>query len=78
MFTSELREVPLVCDRVLVMHDGRIVDEMPAGDADEERLLAAAHGRTVEMFTPEVQGEGDDATLTFPEALRALVASRSS
>lgn len=44
MFTSELREVPLVCDRVLVMHDGRIVDEMPAGDADEERLLAAAHG----------------------------------
>ncbi len=44
MFTSELREVPLVCDRVLVMHAGRIVDEMPAGEADEERLLAAAHG----------------------------------
>ncbi len=44
MFTSELREVPLVCDRVLVLHDGRIVDEMPAADAAEERLLAAAHG----------------------------------
>ncbi len=44
MFTSELREVPLVCDRVIVMHDGRVVDEMLAGDADEERLLAAAHG----------------------------------
>jgi len=44
LFTSELREVPLVCDRVLVLHDGRIVDEVLAGDADEERLLASAHG----------------------------------
>jgi ribose transport system ATP-binding protein len=44
LFTSELREVPLVCDRVLVLHDGRIVDEAPAGEADEERLLESAHG----------------------------------
>jgi ribose transport system ATP-binding protein len=44
LFTSELREVPLVCDRVLVLHDGRIVDEALAGDADEERLLQSAHG----------------------------------
>jgi len=44
LFTSELREVPLVCDRVLVLHDGRIVDEALAGDADEERLLESAHG----------------------------------
>ncbi len=44
MFTSELREVPLVCDRVLVLHDGRIVDEALAGDADEARLLESAHG----------------------------------
>jgi ribose transport system ATP-binding protein len=43
MFTSELREVPLVCDRVVVLHDGRVVAEMPAADADEETLLHAMH-----------------------------------
>jgi ribose transport system ATP-binding protein len=44
MFTSELREIPLACDRVVVLHDGRIVDELPAAEAGEERLLSAAHG----------------------------------
>jgi ribose transport system ATP-binding protein len=44
MFTSELREVPLACDRVLVLYDGRIVAELAAADADEAALLGAAHG----------------------------------
>jgi ribose transport system ATP-binding protein len=43
MFTSELREVPLVCDRVVVLHDGRVIAEMPAAEADEETLLHAMH-----------------------------------
>jgi ribose transport system ATP-binding protein len=45
-FTSELPEIQLVCDRVLVMYEGRIVDEMPASEADEAALLRAAHGLT--------------------------------
>ena len=44
LYTSELREIPLVCDRVLVMYDGRIVDEQDAATATEESLLSAAHG----------------------------------
>jgi ribose transport system ATP-binding protein len=44
MFTSELREIPLACDRVAVLHAGRIVAEMAAIEASEERLLSAAHG----------------------------------
>ena len=44
MFTSELREVPLACDRVLVLYDGRIVAELPAAEADEATLLSQAHG----------------------------------
>ncbi len=43
LYTSELREIPLVCDRVLVMYSGRIVHEQPAATATEERLLTAAH-----------------------------------
>jgi ribose transport system ATP-binding protein len=44
MYSSELREIPLVCDRVLVMYDGSIVHEQPAATATEDVLLTAAHG----------------------------------
>ncbi|MEP6660360.1 MAG: sugar ABC transporter ATP-binding protein [Acidimicrobiales bacterium] len=43
MFTSELREVALVCDRAAVLHNGTIVAELPP-DAGESALLRAAHG----------------------------------
>ncbi len=44
LYTSELAEIPLVCDRVLVIYDGAIVSEQPAATATEEALLTAAHG----------------------------------
>jgi ribose transport system ATP-binding protein len=44
MYSSELREIPLVCDRVLVMYDGALVHEQAAATATEEVLLTAAHG----------------------------------
>ncbi|HSJ51847.1 MAG TPA: sugar ABC transporter ATP-binding protein [Actinomycetota bacterium] len=43
-YTSELAEVPLICDRVLVMYGGEIVHEHDAATADEASLLSAAHG----------------------------------
>ena len=46
MFTSELPEVALVCDRVIVLHGGRVVAELPAG-ASEADLLSAMHGLEV-------------------------------
>jgi ribose transport system ATP-binding protein len=48
LFTSELPEIQLVCDRVLVLYEGRITSEMPADEADEAALLHAAHGLTKE------------------------------
>jgi ribose transport system ATP-binding protein len=47
LYTSELAEIPLVCDRVLVMQGGRIVDEQNAAVATESSLLTAAHGLEV-------------------------------
>jgi ribose transport system ATP-binding protein len=44
LFTSELTEIAIVCDRALVLFGGQIVHEMPAADADEGTLLRAAHG----------------------------------
>jgi ribose transport system ATP-binding protein len=48
VFTSELSEIQLACDRVIVLYEGRVVDEMPAAEADEAALLRAAHGLTRE------------------------------
>ncbi|CAN5746960.1 MAG: sugar ABC transporter ATP-binding protein [Acidimicrobiia bacterium] len=44
VYTSELPEIPLLCDRVLVIYNGRIVHEQDAANATEEVLLSAAHG----------------------------------
>ena len=41
---AQLTEIPLVCDRVLVLHQGRISDRLPASEATEARLLRSAHG----------------------------------
>jgi len=49
LYTSELAEIPLVCDRALVMYDGELVDELPAEDATEQALLTAAHGISEEV-----------------------------
>jgi len=43
---------------------------------DPASVLAAAGGRSVEMFTPQVVGDGEDATLSMPETLRPLVEAR--
>lgn len=48
LFTSELPEVQLACDRVVVLYEGRVVGEMPGAGADEASLLSAAHGLTRE------------------------------
>jgi ribose transport system ATP-binding protein len=42
-YTSELAEVPMVCDRVLVIFGGRLVGEFPAS-ATEGELTRAAYG----------------------------------
>jgi ribose transport system ATP-binding protein len=44
LFTSELPEIPLTCDRAIVLFGGQVVDELPAAEADEARLLRAAYG----------------------------------
>jgi len=48
LFTSELPEVQLACDRVVVVYEGSVVGEMPGDQADEASLLSAAHGLTRE------------------------------
>jgi ribose transport system ATP-binding protein len=44
LFTSELPEIQLACDRTLVLFGGRVVDDVSAHDATEAVLIRAAHG----------------------------------
>ncbi len=45
-YTSELEEIPLACDRAVVIFNGRVVDVIEAVDADEQTLMRAAYGLT--------------------------------
>lgn len=50
MVSSELPEVLGMADRVLVVHEGRLVADLPRSDASEESVMYAAtgeHGRSV-------------------------------
>jgi ribose transport system ATP-binding protein len=44
LFTSELPEIQIVCDRAVVLFGGKVVDEVEGATADEPTLLRAAHG----------------------------------
>jgi len=44
LFTSELREIPLVCDRAIIIYEGKIQGELPIEKCDEATLLNAVHG----------------------------------
>ena len=53
LYTSELKEVELVCDRAIVIFGGRIVRELTAEDADEPALLRAAYNLRADSVLPE-------------------------
>jgi rhamnose transport system ATP-binding protein len=54
MISSELPEVLAVADRILVMREGRLVDELAHADASEEAIMAAATGQAGVPATVEV------------------------
>jgi ABC-type sugar transport system ATPase subunit len=47
MISSELPEVLGMCDRVLVMHEGRLAGELPRNEATQERVMRLATGETL-------------------------------
>ena len=53
LYTSELKEIQLACDRAIVIFGGRIVAEVAVADADEATLLRAAYDLRPEELMPD-------------------------
>jgi ribose transport system ATP-binding protein len=53
LYTSELKEIQLACDRVIVIFGGSVVNEIDVRDADEPTLLRAAYNLRSDVATPE-------------------------
>ena len=69
LYTSELKEIQLACDRVVVIFGGQVVAEMPAANADEAALLRAAHNLKPGAELPE------EAIAASPEESAAVQAA---
>jgi ribose transport system ATP-binding protein len=54
LYTSELKEIQLVCDRAIVIFGGRVVAEVARVDADEPALLRAAYNLKSDAVIPEL------------------------
>jgi ribose transport system ATP-binding protein len=53
LYTSELSEIQIACDRAIVIFGGQVVAEIDAAGADEPALLRAAHNLRADEQAPE-------------------------
>jgi len=63
LYTSELEEVQLACNRAIVIFGGRVVEQMSAAEADEPTLLRAAYALPPGAPMPETVAESAGAAL---------------
>jgi len=66
-YTSELKEVQLVCDRAIVIFGGQVVAEIGVADADEPALLRAAYNLRSDAVIPELAMAEAVAVADAPE-----------
>jgi ribose transport system ATP-binding protein len=80
LYTSELKEIQLACDRAIVIFGGRVVAEIDAVEADEPALLRAAYNLRADAQMPEevaaelVSAAIDDTTAGTPESTKVAPA----
>jgi ribose transport system ATP-binding protein len=73
LYTSELKEIQLVCDRAVVIFGGRVVGEIDGRDADEPTLLRAAYNLRADAELPE-ETVAEAVSETTPEPAEAAPA----
>jgi ribose transport system ATP-binding protein len=82
LYTSELKEIQLACDRAIVIFGGKVVAEIAVKDADEPTLLRAAYNLRADALMPEeivaeaVAEAEAEAEATAPDETTAPEADR--
>jgi len=71
--SHRLDEIFRIADRVTVMRDGKIVDTLPVGDLDEDKLVRLMVGRDIENLYPKTEVEIGDVVLRAEGITRANV-----
>jgi len=72
MVSSELPELLGICDRILVLCEGRLTGEFTAATATQERILEAAMARATVLATHNAADQGGSARpLPFGKNMRA-------
>jgi ribose transport system ATP-binding protein len=77
LYTSDLNEIPLACDRAIVIYGGSVVAEINAADADEPTLLRAAHNLRADALLPEDAAAAAIAAEAIAEAAEVAPAQRA-
>jgi ribose transport system ATP-binding protein len=76
IYTSELKEIQLVCDRAIVIFRGKVVNEVEAARADEPTLLRMAYNLRADAALPEdIAAEAVGATTESAHSTDAAVAT---
>jgi len=52
LYSTEIPELLGLCDRILVMYGGEIVESFSSGEATEEKIMSAAVGRHTSAMSP--------------------------
>jgi ribose transport system ATP-binding protein len=73
LYTSELKEIQLACDRAIVIFNGRVVAEIPHDRADEPTLLRAAYDLPEDALMPEEVAADVIAEAATDDAVGATV-----
>src|ERR671921_785840 len=71
--SHRLDEIFRIAERVTVMRDGKIVDTLPVGDLDEDKLVRLMVGRDIENLYPKTEVEIGDVFLRAEGITRANV-----
>jgi ABC-type sugar transport system ATPase subunit len=68
--SHRLEEIPVICDRVAVLRNGRLVGQLEGAEATHDRLVPLMIGRDIQTLYPERDGTPGDEVLEVSD-LRA-------
>ncbi len=72
LITHKLKEVLSICDYVTVMRSGRVVEDLPIGDASIEGLAQAMVGRKVQLDRQDGVQNGGSELLLHAEGITVI------